>query len=111
MPSAAAPAFAAFPYTRPGGNPTDFTDLYLNAGQTPSDLSGDGNDFKFAATPDPDNGPQINQNPIELNGVRGAHVVDAERRRSRTAWMTTTGRPTSRSRSSTPGSSGTTPAR
>jgi hypothetical protein len=90
--AAAAPAFAAFPYTRPGGNPNDFTDLYLNAGQTPGDLSGDENDFKFAATPDPENGPQINQNPVELNGVRGAHINDSSAA-AQTAWMTTTGRP------------------
>ena len=88
----AATAFAAFPYTRSGGNPNDFTDLYLNAGQTPNDLSGDDNDFKFAATPDPSNGLQINQNPVELNGVRGAHVADANAS-AQTAWMTTLGRP------------------
>jgi subtilase family protein/VCBS repeat protein len=85
-------AFAAFPYTRPAGNPHDFNDLYLGAGQTPNDLSGDGNLFKFAATPDPSNGPQINQNPVELNGVRGAHIDDSSPS-ARTAWMTTTGRP------------------
>ena len=90
--AAAAPAFAAFPYTRAGGDPSDFSDLYLNAGQTPSDLSGDDNDFKFAATPDPDDGPQINQNPLELFGVRGAHVNDPSPS-VQTAWMTTTGRP------------------
>jgi hypothetical protein len=89
---AAPPALGAFPYTRPGGNPHDFADLYLNAGQTPSDLSGDGNEFKFAATPDPGNGPHVNGNPVELNGVRGAHIDDASAG-VQTAWMTTTGRP------------------
>src|SRR4051812_43582131 len=85
-------AFAAFPYARPGANTHDFGDLYLNAGKTPSDLGGDGNRDKFAATPDPSNGPQINSNPVELNGVRGAHVDDASAS-AQTAWMTTTGRP------------------
>src|SRR5438552_14336318 len=70
------PAFAAFPYTRAGGDPKDFTDLYLNAGETPNDLSGDGNEFKFAATPDPSN-TLDNSNPVELGGVRGAHIDDA----------------------------------
>jgi subtilase family protein len=89
---AAPAALAAFPYTRSAGNPRDFGDLYLNAGETPSDLSGDGNLFKFAATPDPSNGPQINQSPVELNGVRGAHIDDSSAS-AKTAWMTTTGRP------------------
>ena len=47
----AGPAFAAFPYTRAGGNPNSFTDLYLNAGETPNDLSGDGNDFSSRPPP------------------------------------------------------------
>jgi hypothetical protein len=88
---AAPPAFGAFPYTRGGGNPKDFTDLYLNAGQTPNDLDGDGNEFKFAATPDPDNSFD-NSNPVELGGVRGAHIDDAFSG-VQTAWMRTTGRP------------------
>jgi hypothetical protein len=88
----APPAFAAFPYTRPAGDPQDFGDLYLGPGQTPGDLSGDGNLFKFAATPDPSNGAQINQSPVELNGVRGAHINDSSSG-AQTAWMTTTGRP------------------
>src|SRR3954451_13179202 len=89
---AAPRAFAAFPYTRPGGNTHNYSDLYLNAGETPNDLSGDGNTFKFAATADPANGPQINSNPYELFGERGAHVNDADAS-AQTAWMTTTGRP------------------
>src|SRR3954467_4569025 len=88
---AAPPAFAAFPYTRPGGNTHDYSDLYLNAGETPNDLSGDGNEFKFAATPDPSN-TLDNSNPVELGGVRGAHLDDASAA-AKTAWMTTTGRP------------------
>jgi hypothetical protein len=73
---AATPAFGAFPYTRPGGNPTDFTDLYLTD-QIPGDLCGDGNQFKFAASPDPANSVD-NQDPVELGGVRGAHLVDGQ---------------------------------
>jgi Subtilase family len=88
---AATPAFGAFPYTRPGGNTHDYADLYLGAGETPNDLSGDGNEFKFAATPDPSN-TLDNSNPVELGGVRGAHLDDASAG-AKTAWMTTTGRP------------------
>src|SRR4051794_36644392 len=88
--SLSAPAtFAAIPYARPGANTHDFTDLYLNGGETPSDLGGDGNTDKFAATPNPSNGPQINSNPVELNGVRGAHLDDSSAS-AQTAWMTTT---------------------
>ena len=82
-------AFAAFPYTRAGGDPTDPTDLYLNPGQVSNDLGG--NEFKLAATPDPTNA-LINSNPVELNGVRGAHVVDDDSSVS-TAFTQTTGRP------------------
>lgn len=87
--SAAAPAAAVFPYTRGGGDPTDPTDLYLNAGAVPTDLGG--NEFKFAATPDPANAAN-NALPVELGGVRGAHVVDADAA-AQTAFRTTTGRP------------------
>jgi hypothetical protein len=71
---ATAPAFGAFPYSRPGANTHDFTDLYLTT-QVPSDLCGDGNQFKFASSPDPAN-TLVNIDPVELGGVRGAHVVD-----------------------------------
>jgi Subtilase family/FG-GAP-like repeat len=69
-------AFGAFPYTRPGGDSRDFTDLYL-ADQIPGDLCGDGNQFKFAASPDPANSLD-NADPVELGGVRGAHLVDGQ---------------------------------
>jgi subtilase family protein/VCBS repeat protein len=85
-------ALGAVPYARPGANTHNYSDLYLNAGETPNDLGGDGNTFKFAATADPANGPQINSNPFELFGERGAHVNDADAS-AQTAWMTTTGRP------------------
>jgi len=80
-------ASADFPYSR-NASPTGFDDLYLNPGQTPSDLGG--NTFKFAATPDPANAQ--NANPVELGGVRGAHVVDADALAD-TAFQVTTGRP------------------
>src|SRR5215216_6398422 len=89
---APAPALGAMPYARPGANTHDYSDLYLNPGETPNDLGGDGNTFKFAATNDPSNGPHINGNPVELNGVRGAHLDDASPA-AQTAWMKTTGRP------------------
>ncbi len=84
----AAQASADFPYSR-NASPTGYDDLYLNAGQVPTDLGG--NTFKFAATPDPANTAN-NANPVELGGVRGAHVVDADAA-VQTAFRTTTGRP------------------
>ena len=86
---AAVPASASFPYTRAGGDPTDPNDLFLNAGTVPNDLGG--NEFKFAATPDPANVVN-NALPVELGGVRGAHVVDDDGTAA-TAFQTTTGRP------------------
>jgi subtilase family protein len=88
----AMPAHASLPYARPGADTHDYTDLYLNPGQTPNDLDGDGNTFKFAATRDPANGPQINSSPFENLGIRGARIDDADPS-VKTAWMTTTGRP------------------
>jgi len=85
----AAPASAEFPYTRAGGDPTDYTDLYLAPGEVPDDEDSQG--FKLKATPDPDN-VVVNANPVELGGVRGAHVVDPDPQAS-TAYMQTTGRP------------------
>jgi hypothetical protein len=67
-------ALAAFPYTRPGGDPKDYTDLYLTT-QAPNDVCGDGNQFKFASSPDPAN-TLVNASPVELGGVRGAHLFD-----------------------------------
>jgi Ca2+-binding RTX toxin-like protein len=87
----AAPASAEFPLTRPAGNPNDFNDLYLGGGQVPNDINGGSNLFKFAATPDPANF-LTNANPVELGGVRGASVVDAEPT-AQTAFTRTTGRP------------------
>src|SRR5213078_1134011 len=72
----APPAFGAFPYSRPGADTTDFDQLYLT-NQIPNDLCGDGNQFKFASSPDPSNTVD-NNDPVELGGVRGAHVVDGQ---------------------------------
>ncbi len=85
------PARADFPFARAGADSHDYTDLYLAPGQTSNDLGG--NEFKYAATPD--TSPEqslINMSPVELGGVRGAHVVDDDPAVS-TAFMTTTGRP------------------
>ncbi|MGH2982346.1 MAG: S8 family serine peptidase, partial [Solirubrobacterales bacterium] len=88
----ASSAFGAFPYTRPGGDPKDFTDLYLTpSSPVPNDLGGDGNTFKFASTPDPAN-TLVNSSPVELGGVRGAHLADADRSAAQ-AVQTTLGRP------------------
>src|SRR5207253_958233 len=82
----------------PSGNPV------------PNDLGGDGNDWKFAATPEPDNSNPVfqGQNALvrsrraELCGVRGAAVADpvtsplagsCEPPSIHTAWQVTTGRP------------------
>jgi Subtilase family len=77
--SAASPANADFPYLGNGtpGNPATWK---LPAGTTPNNISGDGQDWKFAATPD--TSPQseasgVDRNPQELCGIRGMSVVDS----------------------------------
>jgi hypothetical protein len=95
----APPALGDFPYTRPGGDPQDFTDLYLT-NQLPNDFCGDGNEFKFSASANPQN-IVSNNRPGELNGVRGAHVGDeaipgdcgTTASAKPTAWKLTLGRP------------------
>lgn len=79
----AAPAYADFPY---GTGPQ----YKVGAGTTPNDLSGDDNDWKYSATPEP--GSPYTSNARELFGVRGGHVVDPDPTVD-TAWQTTTGRP------------------
>ena len=81
-------AQAAFPYLPSGGSAGDFSTYRSGAGVVPTDLGG--NDWKFAATPEP--GSTYIGNAKELNGVRGAHVVDSSAAVT-TAWKTTTGRP------------------
>jgi hypothetical protein len=79
----ALPASADFPY----GSGSEHK---LPPGVVPNDLSGDGNDWKFAATAE--SGSPLASDPKELFGVRGAHVVDTSPSVD-TAWQTTTGRP------------------
>ena len=79
----AVPAGADFPY---GTGP----EYKVGPGEVPNDLSGDNNEFKYAATPEA--GSPHTANPRELFGVRGAHVVDRSASVD-TAWQTTTGRP------------------
>ncbi len=87
--TSAEPALGEFPYTHPGGDPTDFKDLHSDPGQVPADLGGD--DWKYAATPENPN-PNLDPFGVELGGVRGAHIVDPDTT-PQTAWETTTGRP------------------
>jgi hypothetical protein len=83
-------ALADFPFT--SGSPTGPYSSF-HSSTPPSDISGDDNDWKFAATPEASpNPPTITTNPSELNGVRGSRVVDADQTR-KTAWQVTTGRP------------------
>src|SRR5919204_100832 len=98
--ASAVPARADMPYGTGGPAYSD------PAPQTPNDLGGDGNTFKFAATPEDDNFP-VNHQQSELCGVRGASVADAHAtydfpscppdaggtRPVNTAWQVTTGRP------------------
>jgi hypothetical protein len=76
-------AIAAFPY---GSNGPEYR---TGPGEVPNDLGGDDNEFKYAATPEA-NSPYTS-NARELNGVRGARVVDRSAA-AETAWRTTTGR-------------------
>ena len=87
----AASAQADFPYgSGPTFDPHDSSTYHLQPGTAaPNDLGG--NDWKYAATPETGNTP-VNNEPWELNGVRGAHVADSDGG-VRTAWMATTGRP------------------
>jgi hypothetical protein len=89
-----AAAQAEFPYAPGAGfDKHDYSTFHTDVGQAPNDLGGDGNDWKFAATPGPDSA-SFAGNPYELDGVRGAHVVDPNADASNpTAWETTTGRP------------------
>jgi hypothetical protein len=77
-------AAAEFPYG------TGAPHYRTTAGQTPNDITGDSNEFKYAATAEPSS--PWTSSAMELFGVRGAHVVDANASVD-TAWQTTTGRP------------------
>ncbi|MEA2458614.1 MAG: hypothetical protein QOC95_1586, partial [Thermoleophilaceae bacterium] len=81
-------AQAAFPYLPDSASAGDPFSFKSGPGVVPGDLGG--NDWKFAATPENPN--PYPADPKELDGVRGAHVVDADPS-VQTAWQTTTGRP------------------
>lgn len=95
--AAATPALAhaEFPY-RPQGPPDDYRSYRLPpTAPVPNDLTGK-RVWMYAATPEPDRSP-LQPNPLrldrrELNGVRGASLVDAARTAPQ-AWTLTTGRP------------------
>ena len=85
----AASAQAEFPYRLPASNSHDWTTLHVPSGTIPNDL--DPNDFRFLATPEPNNHP-VNEEPQELFGVRGSWTADGSPT-AQTAWSVTTGRP------------------
>jgi hypothetical protein len=82
-------AFAAFPYTT--GTPANYRDYRIasGAGQAPSDLLGKLR-WMYAATAGRDSAV-LAGDERELNGIRGAHLVDPADVDQ--AWRTTTGRP------------------
>jgi hypothetical protein len=90
----AATATADFPYRPAGGDPHDFSAYHVNQGPAgvPNDIGGDGNDWKFASTKEASAPPNIANDPMELNGVRGGHLADNSTT-VHAAWETTTGRP------------------
>src|SRR6185503_9179986 len=82
-------ALGAFPF-EPQGSPSDYTSYRLPASKpVPGDLS-DKRVWMYASTAEP-NSPYA-ADKRELNGVRGAHVVDGQDRNAAQAWHTTTGR-------------------
>ncbi len=82
-------AHASFPY-RPQGEPTEYEKYFLPpADPVPSDLGGK-LEWMYASTTEQGSPYALDQR--ELNGVRGAHVVDAVRSADQ-AWRRTTGRP------------------
>ncbi len=86
---AIAPARAEFPY-QPQGAPGQYERYFLPAAQDrPTDLQGKLN-WMYAATAEADSPFVLDAR--ELNGVRGAHLVDATKTAPQ-AWTTTTGRP------------------
>src|SRR2546421_4512302 len=84
--AAASPALAAFPYA-PQGPPDDYSSYRLPAtSPVPDDLS-DKRVWMYASTADPTS--PLKADKRELDGVRGAHIVDADRTVPQ-AWTTTT---------------------
>src|SRR5918994_2391941 len=86
-------AHAAFPYL-PGADPSDYGQYRLEASDArPGELSsGAKQTWMYSADQEPSNEP-VNSDARELNGVRGAHLVDATTPNDDLAWATTTGRP------------------
>jgi hypothetical protein len=83
-------ALASFPYQRQG-DATDYTSFKLPANAPrPNELTGD-KTWMYASTPSSPLSPLV-ADKRELNGVRGASVVDADGTAPQ-AWATTTGRP------------------
>jgi hypothetical protein len=85
-----ATADADYPYPSLGGGQHPFSAYHVGQGTVPTDLGGD--EWKYAATPEPGAPPQIAADPMELNGVRGAHLTDSSNTKH-AAFETTTGRP------------------
>src|SRR5436190_20978871 len=82
-------ALAAFPY-EPQGPPGDYSSYRLPADRpVPDDLTGK-RVWMYASTADATSPYRGDRR--ELNGVRGAHIADADRQAAQ-AWQTTTGRP------------------
>ena len=82
-------AFASFPYA-PQGAPNEYDKYFLPLGSpVPNDLEGK-LDWMYASTAEA--GSPFIGDARELNGVRGAHVVDHDRTVAQ-AWTVTTGRP------------------
>jgi hypothetical protein len=90
--AAATPAQAAFPYL-PGTDPSDYGQYRLEGSDPrPNELSsGAKQTWMYAA--DQEAGNPVNSDPRELNGVRGAHLIDATTPNDDLAWATTVGRP------------------
>ena len=83
------PARAEFPY-QPGADPSDYTQYRLAPGDPrPNDLSGK-LVWMYAATAEADSPFLLDRR--ELNGIRGAHLVDVNETAGQ-AWHTSTGRP------------------
>jgi hypothetical protein len=83
-------AMAAFPFEP--GDPADYSSYRLEGTDPrPNDLQGK-LEWMYAADKEAGNEP-VNSDPRELNGVRGAHLVDRTTPIEDLAWGTTTGRP------------------
>jgi hypothetical protein len=85
----ASAAYASFPYGTPSPGKQDY---HLSDGEFPDDLSGNV-EWMYSATAGSDNAAYgALQGARELNGIRGAHIVDKSAAPD-VAWEKTTGRP------------------